>query len=407
MPSLKTILFVVVVGLLLAWSYFARPIYDYVWIAYGREHDIAVEKIEPPATGQLFDDVVALNTQTVKEVDAYLASRRQQAVQSPPPEVTGLDFSSPAAYQASTGLLRAALEKTLGYPLGDAIHGSDFSAVQQTAIGEDDLAAYTLVSIPALPGVNMVGVLMEPKNHDSHAPMPLIIANHGRGGMPDRPPDGKFSLMSHSNRDLARGAVERGWAVFEPVFLFYGKGYPGNIRDILTLRAQELGLTLPAIEITKLVRSIDYLTSRPEIDPQRVAMVGMSYGGFYTLYTTALEPRIQVAVVAAYFNDRAHVLDLTDWQYGFLDWRYPESLSLFTDPHLVALVCPRPLEIESGNQDQLFDIEGSRQNIPAARDYYAKLHLDSNFVFTEFTGRHDFNGDAAWQFIDKAFQAKK
>jgi dienelactone hydrolase len=405
MTTRVKLIFLCTVFLLLVWSYFARPIYDYAWIVYGREHDTVVDKIEPPATSQLYDDVVAMNTRTVAEVDAYLNARREQSVQSPPAEVTGLDFSSPEAYQASTGLLRAGLEKTLGFPLSDAIHGSDFSTVQQTPIGEDDLATYTLLSIPALPGVNMIGTLIEPKKHDPK--MPLIIANHGRGAMPDRPPDGKISVMSNSNRDLARGAVERGWAVFEPIFLFYGKDYPDDIRDTLTLHAQEIGITLPAIEITKLIRSIDYLTSRPEIDPQRVAMVGMSYGGFYTLYTTALEPRIQVAVVAAYFNDRAHVLDLADPKYGFIDWRYPNSLSLFTDPHIVALVCPRPLLIESGTQDQLFQIEGARQTIPLARDYYAKLHLDSNFAFDEFVGRHDFDGGSAWQFIDKVWQAKK
>ena len=68
--------------------------------------------------------------------------------------------------------------------------------------------------------------------------------------------------MLHSDRDLARGA----WNAvgrLEPVYLFYGKDYPENIRDRITVRAQETGTTLPAIEITKIIRAIDYLTSRP------------------------------------------------------------------------------------------------------------------------------------------------
>jgi len=401
MSARAKLIFIVTVCLLLVWSYFARPIYDYAWIVYGRERDTVAEKIEPPAASQLYDDVIALNARTVSEIEAYVNSRETQSAQAP--ELAKLDFSSPAAYQASTGPLRDAFAQALGFPLSDAIHGSDFSAVRETPAGEDDLATYTVLSIPALPGVNMIGTLIEPKKHGPR--MPIIIASHGRGGKPDRPPSGKMPIMSYSNRDLARGAVERGWAVFEPIYLFYGTNYPENIRDRLSVRAQETGTTLPAIEITKLIRAIDYLTSRPEIDPQRLAMVGISYGGFYTLYTTALEPRVKVAVVAAYFNDRFTVLHNSE-PNDFIDWRYPNSL-FFTDPRVVALVCPRPLEIESGNQDQLFPIEGSRQNIPAARDYYAKLHLDSNFVFTDYIGRHDFNGEPAWQFIDQAFQARK
>ena len=390
------------VGILLVWSYYARPIYDYTWIAIKRVRDMAAEKIEPPYPSRSYDDVIDLNTQITAQTDRYIRSRTDKSVQ--PPELTGLDFSSPSAYQTSTGPLRDLFAKALGYPLADAIHGPDFSGVQLTPVGEDDLATYTLISIPALPGVDAIGTLIEPKKHDGK--MPLIIANHGRGSMPARPPDGKMPIMLHNDRDLARWALERGWAVFEPIFLFYGKDYPENIRDVLTLRAQESGTTLPAIEITKVVRAIDYLTSRPEIDPQRLAMVGVSYGGFYTLYITALEPRVRVAVVAAYFNDRTQVLADSE-PYGFIDWRYPDSLGLFTDPHVVALVCPRPLQIQSGNQDQLFPIEGSRRTIPEAAEYYHKLHLESDFDFDEVTGRHDFNGEPAGQFIDRVFQSTK
>jgi dienelactone hydrolase len=386
--------------LLLIWSYYARPLYDNGWVALSRTRDLIAKQIEPPGTSRLYDDVVAMNTRTVVETEAYIRSRRSQALQAP--ELTHWDYSSPAAFQASAAPLRADLAKALGLPLSDAIHGSDFSGVQETKIGEDDLATYTLLAIPALPGVNTIGTLIEPKNLTAR--VPLIVANYGRGDIPDRPPDGKMPIINDTDRDLARGAIQKGWAVFEPVFLFYGKDYPQDIREILANRAQEAGVTLPAIEITKLIRAIDYLTSRPEIDPQRLAMVGVSYGGFYTLYATALEPRIKVAAAAAYFNDRAAVLDGSE-PYGYDDWRYPNSLSLFADPHIVALICPRPLQIQSGTQDQLFPIEGARRSIGEASAYYGKLHLESHFEYYEFTGRHEFQGEPAWRFIEKAFQS--
>jgi dienelactone hydrolase len=397
----KSILALLVIGLLV-WSYFARPIYDYDWIAVKRVRDMAAEKIEKPYPSRTYDESIDLSTRITAQTEAYIRARASEP--APNPALAGLDFSSPTAYQNSTGPLRDLFARTLCYPLSDAIHGSDFSGVQQIPVGEDDFATYTLLAIPALPGVDAFGTLIEPKNHTGK--MPLIIANHGRGSLPPPPPDGKFPMMMHNDRDLARWAVERGWAVFEPLFLFYGKGYPEYIRDILTLRAQQSGISMPAIEITKVERAIDYLSTRPELDTQRLAMVGVSYGGFYTLYITALDPRIRVAVVCAYFNDRAQVLSDGE-PYGFLDWRYPNSLSLFTDPHVVAMVCPRPLQIQSGNQDQLFPIEGSRRTIPEAAAYYQKLHLESNFDFEEIIGRHDFNGGPAGQFIDQAFQSTK
>ena len=274
-----------------------------------------------------------------------------------------------------------------------------FRAVRATPAGEDDRATYTLLSIPALPGVDVIGTLIEPKKHAPR--MPVIIANHGRGGMPAMPPAGKISVMTDSNRDLARGAVERGWAVFEPIFLFYGTNYPEGIRDILTSRAQEAGTTLEAIEITKLVRAVDYLSSRPELDPDRVGMVGISYGGFYTLYPTALEPRIPC-------RGRRGLLQRPRPSSGLQRTFRLLRLALSAQPQPFYRSANRCLSfvrdrwrLNRATRINSFRSKGPGEPSREAAGYYAKLHLGSNFEFHEFVGRHDFDGEAAWAFIDR------
>ena len=44
------------------------------------------------------------------------------------------------------------------------------------------------------------------------------------------------------------------------------------------------------------VRALDYLVSRPEVDPNRIGLTGQSGGATMTMYLCALEPRIKVAV---------------------------------------------------------------------------------------------------------------
>jgi len=139
---------------------------------------------------------------------------------------------------------------------------------------------------------------------------------------------------------------------------------------------------------------------RMEVDPQRVAMIGLSYGGFYTLYTTALEPRIKVAVSSCFFNDRAAWLDKTEL-INMPDWRFTNGLVLFNDPEIVALVCPRPLLVQVGTRDELFPIEGARRTAPAAAAYYERLHLADHFRFVEFPGTHEFHGAEVWEFLQK------
>jgi dipeptidyl aminopeptidase/acylaminoacyl peptidase len=329
------------------------------------------------------------------EITAYLRALRDAV---PPVAASpALDFSSSQAYARSAQATRARLRQSLRYPPP----GFDVPLAQpvvESAIGTDEVASYRELKIPVLPGVYATGIYLRPKTAGAQDRLPLVVSAAGRGGAPGQTPDGMLQGMSKSRRDLAWDALKHGYAVWMPTYVHYGRD-GDDFRDRLTVRAWEAGTSLPAIEIAKTVKALDVLLKRPDIEPQRVAMMGHSYGGFYTLYTTALDARIRVAVVAAYFNDREAVLDASE-PNGFLDWRYPDALTLWRDPSVAALVAPRPLLIEAGNQDQLFPIQGARKAAPEAAALYQRLGLGERYEF-RVVGRHDFDGEAAMAFIDQ------
>jgi len=74
---------------------------------------------------------------------------------------------------------------------------------------------------------------------------------------------------------------------------------------------------------------------------------------------------------------------------------------LFKDPEIVAMICPRPLQIQVADKDELFPVEGARREAPSAARYYQELGCGANFEYVEFEGTHEFFGPAAWQFLDK------
>lgn len=370
---------------LLAWSYVARPIYDFAWIAAGRLWDMAGTRIGAPTLRPSRDAVVGRSLGQGEEIAGYLRALRSAAPDA---------LAVAAAPEAS----RARLRQSLRYP-PPGFETPSTEAVVETVIGEDAFASYRELKIPVLPGVYATGLYLRPKSADAQQKLPLVISAHGRGGMPSETADGKLPGLVKSRRDLAWDALKHGYAVWLPVYVHYDKN-GSDFRDRLTARAWEAGTSVPAIEIAKTVKVLDVLLKRPDIDAGRVAMMGHSYGGFYTLYTTALDPRIRVAVVAAYFNDREAVLDSSE-PTGFLDWRFPDSLTLWRDPSVAALVAPRPLLIEAGNQDQLFPIAGARRAAPEVGRVYERLGVADRFEFREFVGRHDFDGEAAMDFIDR------
>ena len=63
-----------------------------------------------------------------------------------------------------------------------------------------------------------------------------------------------------------------------------------------------IGQSFARYRIWDAKRALDYLLSRPEVDPEKVGCTGCSGGGTVTTYISALDPRIKVAAPACYMN---------------------------------------------------------------------------------------------------------
>src|SRR4030095_1172276 len=62
-----------------------------------------------------------------------------------------------------------------------------------------------------------------------------------------------------------------------------------------------LGLTVTGMWTWDLMRLLDYIATRPECRGEKVACIGLSGGGLQTLWLSALDERVDCAVVSGYF----------------------------------------------------------------------------------------------------------
>ena len=95
---------------------------------------------------------------------------------------------------------------------------------------------------------------------------------------------------------------------------------------------------------------LDVLEQHPLVDPARLGMVGISYGGTVTLFTAAVDSRVsRRRVVSGYFSSWAESHKMpwnmcgSQIMFGMLGRLEHEDLG--------ALVAPRPLLVESGTED--------------------------------------------------------
>ena len=347
----------------------------------------------PPAYYE--EDVRASNplrSEQARELDAYILARKADT--KPLRAVFTPDYRSPRAYEASARKLRRTFADHIGYPPPGRPEGeADFRQ-----IGADGLATYYRARIPILPGVHAEGIYIVPKNipKEWKGRAPLVVAMHGGGGSPE-------VALFHGGanyHDMVRGGARRGYVVFAPQHLFSAEGFEGDVRNRTDMRLRLVGTSLTAIEIAKITRSLDVLCKRPEVDARRIAMVGLSYGGYYTLMTMALDPRIKTGVSSCYFG-------VQEFRYAQnensipSDFQFADRFTLLRDPEIVALICPRPLQIQAGANDDAEHRDMGKQLAPDAAAYYKGLNRGADFQFLVFPGGHEFYDPAAWDFVQK------
>ena len=348
---------------------------------------------EKPAAPIYYEDAVAnsnpLRAQQAKELDEYiLAVKRDEtrlhALFKP-------DYSSPQAFEKSAQPLRKAFCDSLGYPPpGEAPK----EAPTFDKIGEDSIGTYYRATIPILPAVNAEGLYIIPKNLKGKAP--LIISMHGGGGSPE-------VALFHGGanyHDMVRGGVKRGCIVFAPQHLFNADGYPKDIRNKIDERMRLVGTSLTAVEIAKITRSLDVLVQRPEVDAQHIGMVGLSYGGYYALVTPAVDPRIKVSVCSGYYGVPEGRYEKDELGIPS-DFKFKDRFTLFKDSELAAMICPRALQIQAGDQDDADHRDPGKLLAPISAQYYKKLNLPDRFEHKIFEGKHQFNDALAWEFVRK------
>lgn len=347
---------------------------------------------QPPATTYYEEEVAASNplrTEQARELDAYILALKDNRARLD--ALFRPDYASPAAFEKSAAPFRQAFCDSIGYP-----PPGDVPSTEPTfkPIGTDSLGTYYRAMIPILPGVHAEGIYIVPRNLTGKAP--LIIAMHGGGGSPE-------VALFHGGanyHDMVRGGVKRGYIVFAPQHLFSAEGYPKDVRRQIDDRLRLVGTSLTAVEIAKITRSLDVLLKRPEVDAGRVGMVGLSYGGYYALVTPALDPRIKVSVCSCYYGVQESRYAADELSIPS-DFRFQDRFTLFRDGDLVALICPRALQIQAGATDGVHHREGGKLLAPLSASYYEKLQLSSRFQHLVFEGGHEFHDPSAWEFVQR------
>lgn len=248
----------------------------------------------------------------------------------------------------------------------------------------------------SLPRVFVTALLYVPEKGQVPFPAVLVACGHSTNG--------KIYYQSLCQRLAKRGYVVICW---DPV----GQGERSQFWDaaagksrynmvcgehaVLGNQAYLAGTNLARWEIWDGMRALDYLLTRPEVDPKRISITGTSGGGFQAAHIAALDGRIHVAAPSCYISS----LPMRMANRIFKD---PDS-----DPEqdiyrmveagidhagLLLLVYPRPLILAAAVEDY-FPIEGARRSFREIAALYRRFELGARLEMVEGYHPHRFSDE--------------
>ena len=231
---------------------------------------------------------------------------------------------------------------------------------------------------------------------------PVIIFLHGTGAQKN----GQLALMrTLADRGLASAAIDarhHGERIrtgtqleqyFDAMLRSYrtGKGYSylyDNVWDVLRL--------------------VDYLETRPDVDPKRIGIMGISKGGTEAYLAAAADPRIEVVVPIIGVQSFRWGLDNNQWQSRVAMFRPPVEAAakdegitqldsafvrkfydrvapgIYGDldgPSVLRLIAPRPLLVINSDSDSRTPLPGVQAAIAATERAYAGAGASDKFGF--------------------------
>lgn len=242
---------------------------------------------------------------------------------------------------------------------------------------------------------------------DRRAPGPALLAIHGHG-------PGKSLLCGlvtdeTPNGDFAHQLAQRGYVVLAPDLRCFGERAdwlpPDHYGcDTNLVHAVMAGWSPLTQNLWDLARCLDVLEGHPMVDPSRIGVCGLSYGGTLSLFLAALDERVSVAIVSGFFSSwgDAHKIPFNMCGSQVL----PGMLGQLEHVDLGALISPRPLLIESATDDPWFPVATAKSSAAQLRSVYESFGAADALVHDVFVAGHQWHGDLAYPFLERWLRGK-
>ena len=136
------------------------------------------------------------------------------------------------------------------------------------------------------------------------------------------------------------------------------------------------------------LRGIDYLLSRPDVDPSRLGTLGLSMGSTMAWWVAALDERVKVCIDICCLTDFDALIENDGLNFHSLYYFVPGLLKHFTAHEINALIAPRPHLGLAGDRDPLTPPKGLERIDAELKKVYAAAGAPDAWKLIRVDGEH-------------------
>lgn len=194
----------------------------------------------------------------------------------------------------------------------------------------------------------------------------------------------------YGNRAWANELAKRGYAVLVHDVVGFGSRRPAYDEDIFQKSLLCAGTLWAGLMVYDDMRAVDYLCSRADVDPERLACGGLSGGGVRTVFLGGLDRRIKAAFPVGWMTTWRDLMLFVPHNHTWMP--YVPGLPQYLDyPEILGLRVPAPVFVMNDSEDPIFTLKGMQDADVVLREVYEKAGAADKYRCQFYPGSHKFD----------------
>ena len=209
---------------------------------------------------------------------------------------------------------------------------------------------------------------------------PAVVCMHGHGGDSLTP----FDLAKPEYKAFGDALARRG---FVAISTYVGQH-----------QVYESGRTLMGERLWDLIRCVDYLESREDVDGAHIGCAGLSFGGEMAMWLGAMDTRIAATVSCGFLT----LMDQME-QNHCMCWKFDGLRERVDFPDIYGLIAPRALQCQNGRKEPetQFHVPLAEKAMREVMRVYADFGAPQQAVLHVHEGGHEIDRDALIAFLER------